>query len=403
MYAFDFFLDRFRGLMDGLPADDWQAPLLDWYTFVFEKARIIEVSVPDEARAFVIFETLNDRGLNLSTADLLKNHLFGTAGDRLDEVKARWERGMGAVRLAVGDEEVDTFLRHYWASRRGVVRVKALYSQIKPIITDGDSAVAFAQDLADAAPLWAAMFDRDSDIWKDYPAGTLDALDALRNLKVEQCRPLLLAALRRLPRDAVKETLSRVLAWSVRWSVVGGGGGGTVEKLYAQAAQKITDGEIADVAALTALFDAPVPSDLEFKNSFATTRVSRGWVARYYLTVLEREKRSDPEPELVPNQNVEEVNLEHVLPKSPAPAWQTDFSTEEAQSLALLIGNQALLRKSHNGKIGNQPFSIKKPILAASDLELTREIGNESDWDPDRIRGRSEQLADLAVHVWRKD
>ena len=399
--AFNFFKTNFETLIEGRSADDWQEPLLEWYSFVFDKARVIEVSVPDESRAFVIFETLNDRGLNLSTADLLKNHLFGMAGDRLEEVKARWNAAMASV-SSVGDLDNDTFLRHFWASKRGVVRVKALYSQIKPTISDPDTAVAFADELSEAAPLWAAMFDRDADLWQNYPAGSLDALDALRNLKVEQCRPLLLSVLRKFSRDQIKQTLALVLAWSVRWSVVGGGGAGTVERLYAQAAMQVSDGTISSVADLSSFFDPHAPSDLAFKDAFATARISRGWVARYYLSVLEREKNGDPEPELVPNQDVEEVNLEHVLPKSPDSQWSGDFSPEEAKSMVLLLGNQALLRKSHNGKIGNQGFDVKKPVLAASDLSLTKEIGQEDQWTAEEIRARSQRLADLAPSVWSK-
>ncbi len=41
---------------------------------------MIVVTVTDPASAFVIFETLNDRGLELSQADLLKNYLYGRAG-----------------------------------------------------------------------------------------------------------------------------------------------------------------------------------------------------------------------------------------------------------------------------------------------------------------------------------
>jgi hypothetical protein len=40
---------------------------LRWYSFVLESAAVIEVRVSGEQRAFVIFETLNARGLDLST------------------------------------------------------------------------------------------------------------------------------------------------------------------------------------------------------------------------------------------------------------------------------------------------------------------------------------------------
>ena len=376
--------------------------LLQWYEFVLESARVIEVSVTDESRAFIIFETLNDRGLNLSTADLLKNHLFGQAGPRLEEAKLRWNQAMGPFTSADTGLSADTFLRHYWASKQGVVRVKALYSLIKPEINDAESAVSFAIDLAESAPLWAAMFDRDSNHWTKYNHGALAALDTLRNLNVEQCRPLLLAGLRKLPAKELEQLLSLVVSWSVRWFVVGGGSAGVTERLYALAAKKVTDGDLTDAASIATFFSDSVPSDGRFERAFQDLTVRRGWLARYYLYALELAANGDAEPELVPNQNVDQVNLEHILPRNPKASDWPSFNMEELQSMRLLLGNQALLRKSHNAQIGNRPFASKKPILAASDLVLTSGIGALEDWTPAKIRARQERMAELAVTVWAR-
>jgi Protein of unknown function DUF262/Protein of unknown function (DUF1524) len=397
--AFNFFLEQFGALIEGRGPEEWQEPLFRWYSYLLDRAQVIEVSVAGEARAFVIFETLNYRGLNLSTSDLLKNHLFAHASARVEEVKGRWQRAMGPFDASA--LEADTFLRHFWASKKGVVRVKALYSQMKPEINDEQSAVDLAEELAVCAPLWTAMFDRDADIWNSYSASALAALDTLRNLNVEQCRPLLLAAMRMFEPSQVEALLALVVGWSIRWSMVGGGGAGTVERLYAQAARRVTDGEVTEAAGVAALFTS-VPSDLNFESAFASRPVRRGWLARYYLTVLERAKRGDTEPEFVPNQDVDEVNLEHVLPKNPDESEWPEFTPEEIQTYRFWLGNQVLLKKSHNRQIGNKPFAYKKPILAASELTLTREVGEKDQWNPEAVRERQEALAELAVQVWRR-
>jgi len=352
---------------------------LRWYEFVLEKARVIEVSVSDESRAFIIFETLNDRGLNLSTSDLLKNHLFGKAAGRLEEAKLRWNRAMAPFASTNINLDPDTFLRHYWASRRGVVRVKALYSQIRPEINDADTAVAFADDLSYCGPLWAAMYDRDSEIWRGYAHGALGALDTLRNLNVEQCRPLLLAGLRYLPESEVEKLLSLVVSWSIRWFVVGGGSAGVTERLYATVAQRISDRKVSKAAEVGTLFSKTVPNDLQFEQAFSVLTVRRGWLARYYLTALERASRGDAEPELVPNQNVDEVNLEHVLPRNPTASDWPVFNAEELQNMRLMLGNQVLLRKSHNQQISNSSFSSKKSTLKEGySADLVEMQGNDS-------------------------
>ena len=398
--AFQLFEQKFAKLIEGLDADSWQGPLLNWYTFVLEGARVIEVSVSDESRAFVIFETLNDRGLNLSTADLLKNHLFGQSGGRLDEAKLRWNQALAPFATNDSSLDADTFLRHFWASKKGVVRVKALYSLIKPEIRDDASAIDFANELAQASPLWVAMFDRDAQLWNKYSAGALAALDTLKNLGVEQCRPLLLAGLRKLPKAEMESLLALVVSWSVRWFVVGGGSAGVTERLYATAAKQVSDGTISAAAAIAAQFDSFVPSDAEFERSFAAATVRRGWLARYYLSALELAELGQSEPELVPNQNVDQVNLEHVLPRNPTAAEWPTFTPDELDDMRLLLGNQALLKKTHNAQIGNAAFSVKKPILAASDLKLTQAVGAEPDWTPATIRDRQTKMAALAVTVW---
>jgi hypothetical protein len=400
--AFDYLKNQLAGLTTGLGADDWQAPLLRWYQFLTDRAKVLRLTVEDEGRAFVIFETLNDRGVNLNAADLLRNHLLGTAGPRIAEVKQRWTRAVAMVSAEGASEQIETFLRHYWASEQGVVRVKALYSHVKPSITSPDSAVDFAKRLEETSPLWSAIFNRDADLWSSYPAKIQDALEVLRRLNVEQCRPLLLATLRRFSPPQVADVFRMVVNWSVRWIVTGGGSAGTVEKLYADAARKVTERTIADTAGLLAHFEGSLPSDLSFETAFANKAINSGWQARYYLRVLERARRAETEPELVPNQDVEEVNLEHVLPKNPVSEWNAAFSSEEAEALVLLLGNQALLKKDHNRRIGNKPFTVKRPILAASSFELTREIGAEPDWTPEKIRERAAQLAALAVQVWTK-
>ncbi len=388
-------------VVDGLGPDEWQAPLLTRIDYLAENVSVITVEVANEDRAFEIFETLNGRGLDLSTGDLLKKHLYERASNRLNEVKERWGRAMNALSPRGDQDTVDAFLRQLWASKTGVVRVKALYSTIKPSITTPEQAVAFAQELADAAPLWSAMFDRDADLWNDYPVEVTAGLDSLRYLQVEQCRPLLLAALRRLDRSEIEELLSLIVGWSVRWSVSGGGSAGVVEGLYARTAREVTDGMLATAASIAARFGS-VPDDGTFQRAFAIAQVWRPALGRYYLRVLERDAMNDDEPELVPNEDVEDVNLEHVLPKGAEEADWPTFTREERSAYVFRLGNQALLKKSENRRIGNQPFAAKKRAFENSSLATTQEVGALDAWTPAAVDDRQARMAQRAVAIWRR-
>ena len=64
--------------------------LNDWITFFENRAMTVVLEAPSEADAYRMFETLNDRGLRITQADLVKNYLFGRSSDRINEVKHRW-------------------------------------------------------------------------------------------------------------------------------------------------------------------------------------------------------------------------------------------------------------------------------------------------------------------------
>ncbi len=70
---------------------DKEAALIDLEEFISEKTNTIVIEAGDESDAFVIFETLNDRGLELAVSDLVKNYLFSLAGPHhIERFKKIW-------------------------------------------------------------------------------------------------------------------------------------------------------------------------------------------------------------------------------------------------------------------------------------------------------------------------
>ena len=266
----------------------------------------------------------------------------------------------------------------------------------------GPRALEFAKALEDSSRLYAAILNGDHDHWSGWGTTTKDNLETLGRLALEQNRPMLLAALSEFPRAEMKKALRGTVGWSVRGLIVGGIGGGTTEKAYAQAAVEIRGGSVKTAFQLMNELQSIIPSDAEFEASFKTARVFKASLSRYYLLALERQKRGDSEPELVPNANEDEVNLEHVLPKNATVTEWPDFTSDESKDWVHRLGNQGLLKKSHNRRIGNKPFSRKKPILAASDLALTETIGKQSAWTKKEIEARQVVLAALAPKVWKR-
>ena len=72
-----------------LDAKEHGSILANWIRFIEFRALVVLLRVPNDADAYKMFETLNDRGLRTSQADLIKNFLFGRAGNRIGEVRSK--------------------------------------------------------------------------------------------------------------------------------------------------------------------------------------------------------------------------------------------------------------------------------------------------------------------------
>jgi hypothetical protein len=122
------------------------ATLVRWVKFLESSTSVVVVRVSDEIGAYRIFETLNDRGLRASQADILKNYFFSKSGNRLAEAQMMWNSITTAIE-ALGDDENErlvTYLRHYWVTTHGPTKDRELAAKIKVEITGETKTLQFS-------------------------------------------------------------------------------------------------------------------------------------------------------------------------------------------------------------------------------------------------------------------
>lgn len=377
---------------------NWHQRLQGLVQYLQHKVKIIQVVVPTEANAYVVFETLNDRGKDLSASDLLKNHLFGKAGPRIDEVQAKWNHMLGTLELYGGDDLVIAYIRQLWSATREVAREKELFARIKERIATPSDAVGFSDELQKYARQYAAMFNVDDVLWTEFGQEAKATLRSLNTLKLERYRPALLAVLCNFHGAELTLAMRHILNGSVRYLISIGAGGGVLEAAYSEAARKIFKKEITTAGQFAKELQKIIPNDETFRTSFQAARLSKAYIARYFLLSLERAARGESNCELVPNDQSAEVNLEHVLPEHPSGDWLLDPDVTAAYYRR--IGNMVLMKSEKNSQIGNLEFALKQPVLAESSFLLTKEVAKQVAWGPAEIDARQAKLADLAVKVW---
>jgi len=400
--AYDFFESRIGEFCKNAGAN-WKVRLNAFVDFLDTQAQVILISVDSEADAFLIFETLNDRGVDLTIADLLKNFLFSKAGSRIEELKRLWALTVNNLDASSAGSPLFTlFVRHYMSSKRGIVRERELYKRIKGGINSEAEAVVFATDLEKNSKLYFALSSAASDVWTTFNQTTKDAAEVLAELNLERYRPMLLAALANFSTPQIESLMPTMVAWSIRALAAGKMGGGVAEAAFCGAAKQISDGSITTVTQILADPQVAllIPSDSEFIASFKEWKVTRGSLARYLLRALEIQQIGDPQPELVVNPNVDHVNLEHILPKNAKTSDWPNFSDDEQRLYVHRLGNMALLKKGENNRIGNKAWAEKQPILATSSIKLTADAASESAWEISSIESRQEKFSKLAAIVW---
>lgn len=390
--------EHVRAITTTLPAADAAQLLHRWLDFLSAGARVIWVEVADEQTAYRIFETMNDRGLKLSAADLLKNFLYATSGSRKEEVVQRWQ-SMVATLESLGREDGDVvdYIRYFWITTHGHTRVNDLFDEIKNEVTSEATAFQFASLLENRSGDYAAILTSSHEAWSTYHQEVRATISTLRYLGVSQIRPLLLAAFGKLPKGEIENLFRLAVNWSVRF-LVAGTPSGTLEGYYSRTSKAISEGTITDVAGISRELAPVLPSDETFESAFKTVSVATASLARYYLRRLQIQADGNHEPQYTPNEGTA-VTLEHILPQRPGQEWQ-HIPPEVAKAQYNRLGNQALLAGSVNSRLGNVGFAVKKEALSVSPFSLTSQTAAKADWGLPEINERQAELAKFAVAAW---
>ena len=370
-----------------------------WVSFIEQHALAVLLRVPDDADAYKMFETLNDRGLRTSQADLIKNFLFGRSKSRFNEVQSRWASMRGALE-SLGEEDITiNFLRHSLIAISGYLREAEVYDRVQNIAKSEQSTATFAAELESLANVYSATFNPEHERWNDYPDAARRAVTVFNLFNIRPFRPLLVAIAHRLDPKQAARAYEFLIALGVRLMIASTTRSGGVEVPLANTAHSVFNGTVMTADAIAKSLDAIIPIDQEFVSAFETARVSNARLARYYLRSLEMTAKNEGEPWFIPQDDRQTINLEHVLPRKPDNNWPS-FTDDDVRLLATRLGNLSLLRASDNSNLKSSAFDKKKAIYGASPYVLTSQISTVDDWTAASIEERQKRLAELAVKTW---
>ena len=373
--------------------------------FIRDAVIVVRLTVPSEANAFRVFETLNDRGLDLSAVDLVKNHVFGLAHDHstglLSQVEHRWSQ----LTHQLTDVKESDFLRVYWTSRYGRTQLDQVFDEVRNRIRTGEDAEQLTLDLLDAADHYVALDSSEDPTWSPFSKKCRQGLSSLRVLGSRQVRPVLLSAIVRFTAPEFEKLVWLLETVLIRWQVIGGRRTGMLEITCARLAHKIWENEIRTGQQARAALESVYTSDSDFRVAFGSKQNLSNQKAAYLLRIIEFEERKRQlganATELEPGQF---LSIEHILPKKdPGPEWEAETAADPnlADDCSTRLGNTCLLTEKRNRRAARKGFDEKKKTYAKSDILTTGQVSRHSEWNRQSIENHQDWLASRAVGIWK--
>ena len=370
-----------------------------------DRVVVIRIDVKDDYNAFLLFETLNDRGLELSEADLLKNHLFSISGHRLNDAQGHWER----MEECLGSERPIKFIRHHWLSTNGMIGERGLYSDIKARIAAPGDAVAYSKSLEEASESYAALLSHDHEFWTAFPREEerliRELIKAIEILRPEQLFIVLLAALEIDKRNFLELTRMLVI-FTFRYNTICNLSASHVLAPFITIAREIRQTGKANASLIFQKYLAQLyPDDSQFHSAFSRKVVRSNAQTRYILKKI----NDHLSPNELPRTKDDQFTAEHILPRRYSDSWDTsrrDFPGG-ADKYVYRLGNATLISAKLNHELGNADFETKKKKFAIDCPEITqkvlavREMDGGGDCGPAELAGKS-RLQDLALSGRRR-
>ena len=405
------------------------ADLVDAFQDLF-RIVVIELDPNDDAQ--VIFEVLNGRQQELSSADLVKNLLFlrveqqlpGAVEDLYEEFWAPFDEpfwkqtvGRGHAQRRHADRMLAAWLT---AVSREAAHPDRLYGLVRRHLdSPGIKAAELLPGIARYAEHYRVVrgdvLASDPEVARSYRT--------IGSLAQDTSLALLLwlrQALSDHP-DLLREAASAIESYLVRRAMIGfstRGYNAIFQATLEGAREQASPAAIAEaVVGSLAEREGPLgwPTDAEICDAFMNRKfydnVSKGNIRLILGGIDHQLQAENPKSEAV-DHDYDSLTIEHLMPQTWQTNWPVDGDDPAAIELAgqerdravHRLGNLTLIKGELNSALGNAAWTDRRnELVHHSALRLNAEIGaNESwtRWDESTIAERAEALAAIAARRW---
>ncbi|MBV7273765.1 DUF262 domain-containing protein [Clostridiaceae bacterium UIB06] len=363
--------------------------------FLLNNALFIYVSTDNTEDAFRLFTILNDRGIPLTNADILKSLNIGKIKDEKEvQLYARkWEE----LESKYG-EKFDRFL---YFIRNIFVKEKARTNLLEEYETNiyKKDKLKMGQETIEHLICYDEIYDNVIELQGQNLSNEYKNLITIMKIGLpsEEWIPAVLFYYRKFKTDKLLEFLKKL-----EFKVAGDWICQVSPTMRLEAINKVMKEieackihEIDTIMQNEELFDI----DIKFYKSAISSDVYNKRYCKYLLLKLEY-LLSDNTVHL---SNYNKISVEHVLPQNPGrnSDWVRVFTEDERNFWTHKIANLVLISKIKNSKLSNLDFEEKKEKYLKQRIDVFYGnkifIENNNEWSPEILKKRQKELVELLV------
>lgn len=359
-----------------------------------------KIVVQDDLNAYKVFETLNARGVQLSTPDLLKNYIFSIVtkdnpicDDELNELDENWSE----IVEQLGESNFTDFIRYHHNFQAPLVTKKDLFSSIRKLANTPEKAYAYLRSLSKYAPVYASLLNPHDEWWANQDVAyraVKKYLEGFELFNIKQPFTILMAAFYDFSVDEFVKLTRYFYILAIRYNVICHYSPNEQESAYNQLAIKIYSKEYTRASHVknSENFKKLYPDDDAFFNAFEFHKMPSRQSSKKIRFLL-----AEIETYLGHATDASKTTLEHVCPYNPDEHWNEYFG-EGVNDIQDRLGNVVLLEKD---ELKRANFEEKKRIYLQSHYPLAQKIASYEKWNSQNLNDYQAWLAKQAVETWK--
>ena len=397
--AYSFFSDNIQELIEDRSIFD----LHKLRQIIIEQLPLAMITAEEDENPYTIFETLNERGLDLQESDLIRNFVFMQLDlDKQDEFNQDYWLPFEQKFEETENHDKESLTRFYriYLMRNGnYVKQNGVYDAFKERTDLEPHALAERLDYYSDLYLSIRRPETEDVDWLQ------DALDRKQYLDIGTADPLVLNLLDKwesgeITDDDFRRAFRGLESFAIRRSICDRSTRGYYQ-IFPSSINSISDENVID-SVFEYLAGRGWPDDEEFRSSFVTFDLYSREPDKCRL-IFETFQRDYDHKEPV---KLDDLQIEHVMPQTigdgkHGEAWKSMLGEEWEEihdEWKHTPGNLTLT--GYNPELSNRKFDKKQELFEDSHIDLNDHFTEVNRWTEIEIRDRGEELAQRCAQLW---